>query len=72
MAVSATQLIIKRRSIKGWPSGSANDSEDTLAFSAQNGVRPVIETMPLQRATEAYERMMNGRACFRMVLLPGH
>lgn len=72
IAVFPQQLIRERRSIKGWPSGAAIDSQDALAFSALSGVRPVIETMPLQRAAEAYERMMNGKARFRMVLTPGH
>ena len=66
--VSPFQLISARRSVQGWPSGSAIDSEDTLAFSALSGVRPMIETMPLERAAEAYERMMSGKARFRMVL----
>jgi len=66
--VSPVQLISARRSIQGWPSGTAIDSEDTLAFSVLSGVRPMIETMPLERAAEAYERMMSGNARFRMVL----
>jgi alcohol dehydrogenase/propanol-preferring alcohol dehydrogenase len=66
--VPAFALIGGRRSIAGWPSGTSIDSEDTLAFSAQTGVRPMIETMPLERAAEAYERMMSGAARFRMVL----
>lgn len=66
--VTPTQLVRGRRSIQGWPSGVAIDSEDTLAFSALSGVRPMIETMPLDRAAEAYERMMSGKARFRVVL----
>ncbi|WP_119460105.1 alcohol dehydrogenase [Rhodospirillaceae bacterium SYSU D60014] len=69
--VSPLQLIGGRRSVQGWPSGTAIDSEDTLAFSALGGVRPMIETMPLERAAEAYERMMSGKARFRMVLTTG-
>nr|WP_294505878.1 alcohol dehydrogenase [uncultured Rhodopila sp.] len=61
-------LIQQRRGIQGWPSGTSIDSEDTMAFSALAGVRPMIETMPLERAAEAYERMMSGAARFRMVL----
>jgi D-arabinose 1-dehydrogenase-like Zn-dependent alcohol dehydrogenase len=61
-------LISLRRSISGWPSGTASDSEDTLDFSVLSGVRPVIETFPLERAAEAYERMMSGKARFRVVL----
>jgi D-arabinose 1-dehydrogenase-like Zn-dependent alcohol dehydrogenase len=69
--VSSVQLIGARRSVQGWPSGTSIDSEDTLAFSARQGVRPVIETMPLERAAEAYDRMMSGKARFRMVLVTG-
>jgi D-arabinose 1-dehydrogenase-like Zn-dependent alcohol dehydrogenase len=66
--VSPFQLIPGRRSVAGWPSGTAVDSEDTLKFSALTGVRPMIETYPLERAAEAYERMMSGKARFRVVL----
>lgn len=61
-------LITARRSIAGWPSGTASDSEDTMDFSIQSSIRPLIETYPLERAAEAYERMMSGRARFRVVL----
>jgi D-arabinose 1-dehydrogenase-like Zn-dependent alcohol dehydrogenase len=61
-------LIGARRSIAGWPSGTASDSEDTMAFSVLSEVRPLIETYPLERAAEAYERMMSGKARFRVVL----
>jgi D-arabinose 1-dehydrogenase-like Zn-dependent alcohol dehydrogenase len=61
-----------RRSIVGWPSGTSIDSEDTLAFCVLAAVRPMIETMPLERAAEAYERMMSGAARFRMVLTIGN
>ena len=54
--VSPFQLIPGRRSVAGWPSGTAVDSEDTLKFSALTGVRPMIETYPLERAADAYER----------------
>jgi D-arabinose 1-dehydrogenase-like Zn-dependent alcohol dehydrogenase len=66
--VSALSLIGQKRSIVGWASGTAMDSEDTLRFSVQTGVRPVIETFPLSRAAEAYGRMMTGKARFRAVL----
>ncbi|MGE3740568.1 MAG: alcohol dehydrogenase [Geminicoccaceae bacterium] len=66
--VSPLQLIGGRRSVQGWPSGVAADSEDTLAFSALGGVRPMIERYPLERAAEAYARMMSGEARFRVVL----
>ncbi len=61
-------LIPSRRSIAGWPSGTARDSEDTLAFCVLSGIRPMIETYPLKRAPEAYERMMSGKTRFRVVL----
>ncbi len=64
-------LIPGRRSIMGWPSGTATDSEDTLAFSVLTGIRPMIETYPLERAAEAYEHMMSGKARFRVVLTTG-
>lgn len=63
-------LIGARRSISGWPSGTAFDSEDTLKFSVLSDVRPMIETYPLAKAAEAYERMMSGKARFRVVLTP--
>lgn len=69
--VSPLLLILGRRSVQGWPSGTSIDSEDTLAFSALANIRPMIETMPLQRAPEAYQRMMSGEARFRMVLTTG-
>ncbi|HWA44881.1 MAG TPA: alcohol dehydrogenase [Hypericibacter adhaerens] len=60
-----------RRAVQGWPSGTSIDSEDTMAFSALADIRPMIETMPLERAAEAYEKMMKGDARFRMVLTTG-
>jgi D-arabinose 1-dehydrogenase-like Zn-dependent alcohol dehydrogenase len=71
LEISAIQLIMARRSIKGWPSGTAADSEDTLAFSTLAGVRPMTEVFPLERAAEAYDRMMSGKARFRAVLTMG-
>ncbi|HET7206234.1 MAG TPA: alcohol dehydrogenase [Terriglobales bacterium] len=68
LVISALDLIGGRRSVQGWPSGSAKDSEDTLNFSASSGVRPVIERYPLDKASEAYERMITGKARFRIVL----
>ena len=67
-AVSPLQLIMARKSIAGWPSGTSIDSEDTLKFAAANGVRPMIETFPLDRATDAYDRMISGKVRFRSVL----
>ena len=52
----------------GHAAGASIDSQDTLTFSTLSGVRPMIETMPLARAPEAYARMMQGDARFRMVL----
>jgi D-arabinose 1-dehydrogenase-like Zn-dependent alcohol dehydrogenase len=66
--VSPLQLIGASRSVVGHASGASIDSQDTLAFSAPSGVRPMVETMPLARAPEAYARMMRGDARFRMVL----
>jgi len=65
------KLIAERRSIQGWPMGTAADSQDTLAFSALTGVRPMIEEFPLERAAEAYECMISGGARFRVVLKTG-
>ena len=69
--VTPIQLITNRRSVSGWPSGTAIDSEDTLAFSVQSGVRPMVEIVPLERAAEAFDRMISGAARFRMVLTTG-
>ena len=66
--VSTLQLILVRKSIVGWPSGTSIDSEDTLRFAAANGVRPMIEVFPLERAADAYDRMMSGKVRFRSVL----
>jgi D-arabinose 1-dehydrogenase-like Zn-dependent alcohol dehydrogenase len=64
-------LIMQRQSIHGWPSGTSIDSEDTLRFSEIAGVLPLIEKYPLDRAAEAYDRMMSGKARFRVVLETG-
>ncbi|MGA7413090.1 MAG: alcohol dehydrogenase [Bryobacteraceae bacterium] len=66
--VTPVQLITGSRSIQGWTSGTPTDAEDTLRFAELTGVRPMIETYPLERAAEAYERMMSGKAQFRVVL----
>jgi D-arabinose 1-dehydrogenase-like Zn-dependent alcohol dehydrogenase len=68
LQVPAVLLIGGRRSVAGWPSGSSIDSQDTLAFAALTGVRPMTETFPLDRAPEGYERMMSGKARFRVVI----
>jgi D-arabinose 1-dehydrogenase-like Zn-dependent alcohol dehydrogenase len=71
LAVSPIQLIVGRKAIQGWASGIATDSEDTMRFSALSGVRPMIERYPLEKAAEAYEQMISGRARFRVVLTMG-
>jgi len=68
LEVPVLPLIFGRRSIVGWPSGTSIDSQDTLAFSVLTGVRPMTEVFPLERADEAYERMLSGKARFRAVL----
>jgi D-arabinose 1-dehydrogenase-like Zn-dependent alcohol dehydrogenase len=71
MTVPPLLLITGQRSIKGWYSGTAIDSQDTLAFSVLSGVRSMNEIYPLDRVTEAYDRMMSGKARFRVVLSIG-
>jgi D-arabinose 1-dehydrogenase-like Zn-dependent alcohol dehydrogenase len=71
LEVSPLLLIMGRRSVIGWPSGTSLDSQDTLAFSALAGVRPVTEVFPLERAADGYERMMSGEARFRVILATG-
>jgi D-arabinose 1-dehydrogenase-like Zn-dependent alcohol dehydrogenase len=66
--VTPLQLISGSRTIQGWAAGTAIDSEDTLRFAELTGVRPMIETYPLEKAAEAYARMMSGEAEFRVVL----
>ena len=68
LAVPAFPLIAGCRSVAGWYSGVSIDSEDTLAFCARTGVRSMNEVMPLAKAGEAYDRMMSGKARFRVVL----
>jgi D-arabinose 1-dehydrogenase-like Zn-dependent alcohol dehydrogenase len=69
--VSSLLLIMARRSIEGWYSGTSIDAEETLAFSAQAAVRSMNEFYPLERAAEAYDRMLSGKARFRVVLTMG-
>jgi D-arabinose 1-dehydrogenase-like Zn-dependent alcohol dehydrogenase len=66
--VSPVQLITGSRALQGWASGTPADSEDTLRFGELTGVRPMIETYPLEQAAEAYARMLSGKAEFRVVL----
>jgi D-arabinose 1-dehydrogenase-like Zn-dependent alcohol dehydrogenase len=66
--VTPVQLITGVRALQGWAAGTPVDNEDTLRFAELSGVRPLIETYPLERAGEAYARMMSGKAEFRVVL----
>jgi D-arabinose 1-dehydrogenase-like Zn-dependent alcohol dehydrogenase len=66
--VNPLQLIGGRKRLQGWPSGTSKDSEETLAFSALMGVASRNEVFPLERAQEAYERMLGNKARFRVVL----
>jgi D-arabinose 1-dehydrogenase-like Zn-dependent alcohol dehydrogenase len=68
IAVTPAQLINGSRTIQGWATGTPADAEDTLRFAELTGVRPMIETYPLEKAAEAYARMMSGNAQFRVVL----
>ena len=69
LQVSALSLL-SGKTIAGWPSGSAIDSEDTMRFSALTGVRPRIERFPLEEAEEAFAKVMSNRVRFRAVLVP--
>ena len=71
IAVNPFPLLLGRRTVTGWPSGTGMDSEDTLNFSALTGVKPMIEVYPLEKAEEGYERMMSGKARFRAVINMG-
>jgi D-arabinose 1-dehydrogenase-like Zn-dependent alcohol dehydrogenase len=66
--VTPIQLISGSRSLQGWSTGTPADSEDTLHFADLTGVRPMIETYPLEQAAQAFARMMSGKAEFRVVL----
>ena len=68
LQVSAPDLVMASRLVAGHASGTAKDSEDTLRFAALTGVRPMVETMPLVDAEQGFERMMSGKARFRVVL----
>jgi D-arabinose 1-dehydrogenase-like Zn-dependent alcohol dehydrogenase len=70
--VPSTLMILGRRSLIGWPSGTSIDSQDTLSFSVHSGVRSMNEIFPLERAGEAYDHMMSGKARFRCVLTTGN
>ena len=71
LTISAASLFLRRRSVAGWYSGTAKDSQDTLEFSALTGVHPMIEKYTLSRVAEAYERMHSGKMRFRGVLTFG-
>jgi D-arabinose 1-dehydrogenase-like Zn-dependent alcohol dehydrogenase len=71
LQVSPLFLLMGRRSVKGWYSGTSIDSQDTLAFSVRAGVRSMNEVYPLDRVAEAYDHMMSGKARFRVVLKIG-
>src|SRR5215472_4010931 len=66
--VTPIQLISGSKSIQGWAAGTPADSDDTLRFAEKTGVRPMVETYALEKADEAYARMMSGKAQFRVVL----
>jgi len=68
LQVAPVQLISGRKALQGWASGTAADGEDTLRFCDLSGVRPMVETFPLEEADAAYARMMSGKAQFRVVL----
>jgi D-arabinose 1-dehydrogenase-like Zn-dependent alcohol dehydrogenase len=68
LTVTPVQLIIGNHELRGWASGTARDSEDALNFSSLSNVRPMIERYPLEKAADAYQQMMSGKARFRVVL----
>jgi D-arabinose 1-dehydrogenase-like Zn-dependent alcohol dehydrogenase len=68
LQVPVFPLLLGRRSVAGWPSGTSIDSQDTMEFSSRMGVRSMNEVYPLEKAAEAYDRMMSGKARFRVVL----
>jgi alcohol dehydrogenase len=72
LEVNALFLLVGDRSVKGWYSGTSIDSQDALRFSSLTGVRSMNEVMPLERVNDAYERMMSGKARFRVVLTTGN
>jgi len=70
--VPSNLFILGRRSLVGWPAGTSMDSQDTLSFSVHCGIRSMNEVFPLERAAEAYDHMMSGKARFRCVLTTGN
>jgi D-arabinose 1-dehydrogenase-like Zn-dependent alcohol dehydrogenase len=71
IVINPFPLLLGRRTVAGWPAGTGMDSEDTLKFSALTGVRSMNESYPLEKAEDAYNRMMSGKARFRVVLTMG-
>ncbi|MER6122142.1 alcohol dehydrogenase [Streptomyces sp. NPDC001795] len=71
LGISPVQLIMRGRTVRGHASGTAQDVQDTMEFSALQGIRPMVEIVPLDRAAEAYQKMLSGAARFRMVLTTG-
>ncbi|MFE7107729.1 alcohol dehydrogenase [Streptomyces sp. NPDC057575] len=71
LGISPNQLLMSGKVVRGHPSGTAQDVQDTLAFSTLHGIRPMTETVPLDDAEAAYQKMMSGAARFRMVLTTG-
>ena len=71
LEVSSLALLLASQSVRGWYSGTSMDSQETLAFSAMSGVRSMNEEYPLEKVNEAYDRMMSGKARFRVVLTMG-
>ncbi|KPI05794.1 Alcohol dehydrogenase [Actinobacteria bacterium OV450] len=68
LEISPMQLLMSGRVVRGHPSGTSQDVEDTMVFSALHGIRPIVEVVPLSRTDEAYQKMLSGAARFRMVL----
>lgn len=71
MGISPLQLLLRGRTVRGHLAGTAQDVQDTMAFSALHGIRPTVETAPLREADAAYQKMLSGAARFRMVLTTG-
>jgi D-arabinose 1-dehydrogenase-like Zn-dependent alcohol dehydrogenase len=71
LSINVVDILMSQRTIQGWPSGTAKDSEDTLRFSVQSGVRPMIEKYPLEKINDAWAQMTSGKARFRVVLTIG-
>jgi D-arabinose 1-dehydrogenase-like Zn-dependent alcohol dehydrogenase len=72
LQVPPIQLLGGRQSVKGWYSGTASDSQDTLSFSVLSGVRSINEVYPIEQVAETYERTLSGKARFRVVLTIGN